>query len=100
PFVPACSDAWWLSQLKEGPGSTKPRDAARKAYEHHDPEHGARAEREQSPCAARAFPDFEALWAGGEFAHWARTLLAPLREALPAAKAKQRDTSVASEEAP
>ena len=90
PFVQACSDAWWLSQLKEGADSAKPRDAARKAYEHHEPEHGARAEREQNPCAARAFPDFEALWAGGEFAHWARTLLGPLRQALPVTKAKGR----------
>ncbi|MGI9153642.1 MAG: exodeoxyribonuclease V subunit gamma, partial [Rubrivivax sp.] len=43
PFVQACSDAWWLSQLKEGPDSPKPRDAARQAYEHHEPAHGARA---------------------------------------------------------
>jgi exodeoxyribonuclease V gamma subunit len=94
PFVQACSDAWWLSQLKEGADSAKPRDAARKAYEHHEPEHGARAEREQNPCAARAFPDFEALWAGGEFAHWARTLLGPLRQALPVTKAKGRGAPI------
>jgi len=99
PFVQRCSDAWWVVLLKEGADSTKPRDAARKAYEHHDPEHGARAEREQNPCAARAFPDFAALWAGGEFAHWARTLLGPLRQALSAGKAKGRATRVASEEA-
>ena len=100
PFVQRCSDAWWVALLKEGADSAKPRDAARKAYEHHDPEHGARAERELNTCAARAFPDFDALWAGGEFAHWAGTLLGPLREALPAAKAKRRETSATSEEAP
>jgi len=100
PFVQRCSDAWWVALLKEGADSAKPRDAARKGYEHHDPEHGARAERELNACAARAFPDFEALWAGGEFAHWARTLLGPLRQTLPASKAKGRATRVASEEAP
>jgi exodeoxyribonuclease V gamma subunit len=89
-----------VALLKEGADSAKPRDAARKGYEHHDPEHGARAERELNACAARAFPDFEALWAGGEFAHWARTLLGPLRQTLPASKAKGRATRVASEEAP
>jgi exodeoxyribonuclease V gamma subunit len=94
PFVQACSDAWWLSQLKEGADSAKPRDAARQAYEHREPEHGARAEREQNPCAARAFPDFEALWAGGEFAHWARTLLGPLRQALPVSKSKGRGAPI------
>jgi exodeoxyribonuclease V gamma subunit len=89
PFVQRCSDAWWVALLKEGANSAKPRDAARKAYEHHDPEHGASAERELNACAARAFPDFDALWAGGEFAHWARTLLGPLRQALPAAASRK-----------
>jgi exodeoxyribonuclease V gamma subunit len=100
PFVQACSDAWWLSQRKEGVDSPKPWDAARKAYEHDDPEHGARAEREQNPCAARAFPNFEALWAEGEFAHWARTLLGPLRQALPSSKAKGLEAGVDKEASP
>jgi exodeoxyribonuclease V gamma subunit len=89
PFVQKCSDAWWVALLKEGADSAMPRDAARKAYEHHDPEHGAYAERELDACAARAFPNFEALWAGGEFAHWARTLLGPMRQALPVAASRK-----------
>jgi exodeoxyribonuclease V gamma subunit len=42
--------------------------------------------------AARAFPNFEALWAGGEFAHWARTLLGPMRQALPVAASRKAST--------
>jgi exodeoxyribonuclease V gamma subunit len=100
PFVPRCSDAWWGGLLKEGADSAKPRDAARKAYEHHDPEHGAYAERELNASAARAFPDFESLWAGGEFAHWARTLLGPMRQALPAGQDKGRETGAGKADAP
>ena len=106
PFVQRCSDAWWVALLKEGADRAKAQDAARKAYEHHDPEHRAYAERELNPSAARAFPDFEALWAGGEFAHWARTLLGPMRQVLPVTKSKGRGVPMsetagdAGEEAP
>jgi exodeoxyribonuclease V gamma subunit len=75
--------------MKPGNGDAQAQAAARKAYEHHDPAHTIFSERESNPCAARAFPDFDALWAGGEFAHWARTLLGPLRQALPAAASRK-----------
>jgi exodeoxyribonuclease V gamma subunit len=85
PFVQRCSDAWWVSKMKPGNGDAKAQAAACKAYEHHDPAHKIFSERESNPCAARAFPDFAALWSAGEFGHWARTLLGPLRDALGAA---------------
>jgi len=85
PFVQRCSDAWWVSKMKPGNGDAKAQVAACKAYEHHDPAHKIFSERESNPCAARAFPDFAALWSAGEFGHWARTLLGPLRDALGAA---------------
>ena len=85
PFVQRCSDAWWVSKMKPGNGDAQALAAARKAYEHHDPAHKIFSERESNPCAARAFPDFAALWSDGEFGHWARTLLGPLRDALGAA---------------
>jgi exodeoxyribonuclease V gamma subunit len=100
PFVQRCSDAWWVALLKDGGDRAKAQDAARKAYEHHDPEHRAYAERELNPSAARAFPDFEALWAGGEFAHWARTLLGPMRQVLPEGQDKGRETGLGKGDAP
>jgi exodeoxyribonuclease V gamma subunit len=57
-------------------------EAARACYEEHDPDNGKFAERERNAYLARAFPDFEALWADGEFAQWAQALLRPLADAL------------------
>jgi exodeoxyribonuclease V gamma subunit len=111
PFVQTSSDAWWRKVLQAGADSPSDsqfalesareaaRESARKAYEHHDPEHGAFSERESNPCAARAFPDFEALWAAGEFAHWARTLLGPMRRSLGADGPPAAPSAGAQEEA-
>ncbi|HJV25535.1 MAG TPA: exodeoxyribonuclease V subunit gamma [Aromatoleum sp.] len=46
-----------------------------------------RGEIEDSPYLARAWPDFDALWAGGEFARLADTLLRPLYQAVGTSKA-------------
>ncbi|WP_390368324.1 exodeoxyribonuclease V subunit gamma [Variovorax dokdonensis] len=74
----------WLlksSGAKATPQSA--REAARKVYEG-DTHGGGRPEREQSPELARAYPDFDALWADGEFARWCEQLLAPLWQSLHA----------------
>lgn len=57
-------------------------ETARSIFEDHDPRYGRRAEREDNDYLARAFADFNALWQGGEFAHWAEQLLKPLSEAV------------------
>jgi exodeoxyribonuclease V gamma subunit len=38
----------------------------------------------RNPYLARAFADFGALWAGGDFADWTQRLLQPLDDALGA----------------
>jgi exodeoxyribonuclease V gamma subunit len=72
PLATGCGFAW----LAKGDA-----EAARDHYERDD------GERDCSPYLARAFPDFDALWAGGEFARLAEALLRPLDEALRAGKA-------------
>lgn len=42
----------------------------------------ARGEADQRPALRRAFPDFDALMANGEFRHWADTLYRPLWQAV------------------
>ena len=57
------------------------REAARRRYEDHEPEFGTFGERDGNAYLARAFPDFAALWSGGQFAVWADALLRPLMDA-------------------
>ncbi|MEF9944066.1 MAG: hypothetical protein RR758_07775, partial [Burkholderiaceae bacterium] len=45
------------------------------------------SERDKSPWMARAFPDFDALAAGGEILPLTERLILPLREAINAPKA-------------
>jgi exodeoxyribonuclease V gamma subunit len=54
--------------------------AATKTYEG---TYGKKGEVETDPYLARAFPDFAALYEGGEFALLAETLLRPLVDAMP-----------------
>lgn len=66
----------------DGDGST-PRDgdaarAAQRAYEDHVPARKQFAERMRNPYLLRAFPDFDALWAEGEFARWCVKVLGPM----------------------
>jgi exodeoxyribonuclease V gamma subunit len=63
--------------------------AACAAYEDHDPEFGKFGEREGNAHLARAFPDFEALWAEGQFAIWADELLKPLMDHLKPSGSKK-----------
>lgn len=79
--------AWLLAGGAEaGSGhseaAARAREKARAAYEDHDPGYGKWAEGRGNPYLARAFPSFEALWAGGEFAHWAVHLVRPLLQAV------------------
>lgn len=67
------------SDVAQGPGHDA-YQAARAAYEDHDPEFRKFGEREGNAHLARAFPDFEALWAEGQFAIWADELLKPLMD--------------------
>lgn len=58
-------------------------EAARVKYEDHEPKFNQFGERDGDAYLARAFPDFQALWAGGVFATWADALLRPLMDAMP-----------------
>ncbi|MFZ4534901.1 exodeoxyribonuclease V subunit gamma [Propionivibrio sp.] len=77
----------------------KAMDAARQAYEG-----GYRQQGEVDTCAylQRAYPDFDALFADGEFAELAESLLRPLQRAIPAERKKadkpapQTDAGVAA----
>ncbi|KQP13081.1 exodeoxyribonuclease V subunit gamma [Pseudorhodoferax sp. Leaf267] len=74
--------AWLEAQGTEGDTPQSPAwQKARVCYEGDDAARGV-AEGGQSAYLARAFPSFEALWAQGAFAQWARTLLAPLDQAV------------------
>ena len=70
----------WLK--KEGTENSAPDSdawlAARDSYENHDPANMKFGERDSNAYLARAWPDFATLWADGEFARLADTLLAPL----------------------
>lgn len=73
--------------IEKGGTSDTPLDhpaaqAARARYEDHDERHNRWAEAVTNPYLARAYPTFADLWAGGEFAHWCHTLLAPLAQAV------------------
>ncbi|HYP85548.1 exodeoxyribonuclease V subunit gamma [Variovorax sp.] len=71
----------WLARGGQGGSPEAAWEGARKAYEG-DAFSGGTPERDQSQELARAYPDFQALWAAGEFAHWCEQLLAPLWRAL------------------
>lgn len=66
-----------------------PREAARACYEDSDPQYGKFGERDGNAYLARAYPDFDALWAEGEFARWSLALLKPLGDAVGRAPAKE-----------
>lgn len=61
-------------------------DAARAARSAYEGGFKTRGERDDSPYLLRAWPDFDALWAGGEFAQWTERLLRPLYDAVEAGK--------------
>ncbi|KHN52051.1 exodeoxyribonuclease V subunit gamma [Dickeya fangzhongdai] len=64
--------------------------AARQCYDEHDPANRKFAESASNAYLARAFPNFDQLWANGEFARWTQLLLAPLYQTLKAASAKNK----------
>ncbi|MDM0012468.1 exodeoxyribonuclease V subunit gamma [Variovorax sp. J22P168] len=74
----------------DDPDSPAAREAARASYEDSDRDRGFVGERDRNPYLARAFPDFDALWAGGEFAQWCMALLQPIDDAVVRAPAKER----------
>lgn len=65
--------------------------AARLAYEGDG--NKVRGERDDSPYLLRAWPDFDALWAGGEFARLADALLRPLYGAVGTPKGSKSDAA-------
>ncbi len=81
----------WLDAggAEAGADSAAAWEAACACYEEHDPQHGRIGERDSSAYLARCFARFDALWAGGEFAHWAHALLAPLDAAIQRAGAAE-----------
>jgi exodeoxyribonuclease V gamma subunit len=72
-------------------GAGAPREAARACYEDSDPAYGKFGECDGNAYLARAFRDFESLWAGGEFARWALALLKPMSDAVGRAPAKEAE---------
>jgi exodeoxyribonuclease V gamma subunit len=74
PFCVESAAAWLRCALPEkGEASEeRAREEARKCHE---------AECGRDAYVARAFPDFDAFY-GDDFAHWARTLLQPVRRAV------------------
>ncbi|WP_432720790.1 exodeoxyribonuclease V subunit gamma [Jeongeupia wiesaeckerbachi] len=62
--------------------------AARDCYALHDPDNKRFAEIAENPYLARAWPDFDALWADGEFARLADALLLSLHDALDGGKGR------------
>lgn len=69
------------------------REAARACYDEHEPLFHRFGECGSDPYLSRAFPDFEALWGGGEFRRLAEALLRPLMDSL----ARPRDAADAGE---
>ncbi|MCI4186837.1 exodeoxyribonuclease V subunit gamma [Dickeya dianthicola] len=82
----------WLEAggAPEQPPDGEAGNAARQCYEEHDPANRKFAESASNAYLARAFPNFDQLWANGEFARWAQQLLAPLYQTLKAASAKNK----------
>jgi len=74
----------WLAKggRAEPPPHADALRAARACYEQHDPGRRIFGERDSNPYLARAFPDFDTLWADGEFARLADALLRPLHDVL------------------
>lgn len=84
PFAPKSALAWVHAGGLSGDADALPkaRRAARNAYEVSNARFGQRAERDDAPALARAFPDFDALWSDGAFETWVRILMGPLAAAV------------------
>ncbi|MDP9902597.1 exodeoxyribonuclease V subunit gamma [Variovorax ginsengisoli] len=75
--------AWLLKGgMPDGAATGEAAQAARDCYELHDPQNLRFSERDENPYLLRAWPQFDALWAGGAFAQWADRLLRPLHDAV------------------
>jgi exodeoxyribonuclease V gamma subunit len=81
----------WLAKggSAADPAAGAAREAARASYEDSDPPYGKFGECDGNAYLARAYPDFDALWADGEFARWALALLKPMSDAVGRASAKE-----------
>jgi exodeoxyribonuclease V gamma subunit len=91
----------WLRKLPDGATDTagappEAWDAARLVYEGASRQPG---ERERNAYLQRAYPDFAALAASGEFAALALELLLPLHRAIPAASKSRGAAKTAGEAA-
>ena len=96
PFAPQAATAW----IQARAGESENQAAARDQYEVHKPAFGRRAEVLGNAELARIFPDFEALWAGGEFVRWVQSLLKPLDDAIVRAPEKHQNEQPPAGEAP
>lgn len=85
PLAVGSAFAWLRSGQKE--------DKARVAYEGND--HNSEGERGYCPYLRRAWPDFGALTASGEFFELAKTLFEPLIAAIPKDDAKRKTSGKA-----
>lgn len=88
PLAPRTAVAW----LQKGGSlldieAQAPFEAARAAYEGGYEQDGG--ERRFNAYLRRAWPDFDALWADGEFARWTIALLQPIDEALVRAASRE-----------
>ena len=84
------SRAWLAKGVSAAdPAAGAAREAARASYEDSDPPYGKFGECDGNAYLARAYPDFDALWADGEFARWALALLKPMSDAVGRASAKE-----------
>jgi exodeoxyribonuclease V gamma subunit len=86
PLALACGFSWLAkggkaSMLPDAALASGAYAAARAKYEVHEPDFKTFGERDSDAYLARAFHDFNALWADGAFAVWADALLRPLMDA-------------------
>jgi exodeoxyribonuclease V gamma subunit len=88
PLAMQTAQAWLKAGGAAAETASKALAAARTRYEVHEPTFNQFAEREGNPALARAFPDFDALWSDGEFAHWVSALIQPLDDTIVRSAAK------------
>ena len=80
PLAARTGFAWVLGGSSEDPA--KRQQAAQAAYEGSESGFGGAGECQRDEYLMRAYPDFQALEEGGEFAQWAERLLQPLADAV------------------
>jgi exodeoxyribonuclease V gamma subunit len=80
PLAARSAFAWLRACRDPAVDQDQAREAARSTYE---PGFNYNGECADSAYLSRAWPGFDALWAGGEFRELAQRLLRPLQKAIP-----------------